>query len=128
MVPLIIKPRLALAAGILTLPTLYFISIAILKYNFGQSYLFDRATPMLEHLGIKEKLGWNINLLILFGPVLAFMLNVLSVLKIQFRFRKEQLDCSMSIRKNWWNLAIIILSTLILVVLFAYLIGENCSC
>jgi len=59
---------------LLTLPTLYFIFISVMKYVFGWDYLFDAATPTPEGLGIKESFGWNITLLILFGPVLALVI------------------------------------------------------
>ena len=107
-------------------PAVYFIFISIMKYWFGSNYLFDAAQPALERMGIKESLGWNINLLILFGPVLALLLNLFSVLKISFQFTKEKIDCHLSVRKSWWNLAVVIISGGALLVLFAYLLGENC--
>ncbi|MEJ7672590.1 MAG: hypothetical protein WKF59_07735 [Chitinophagaceae bacterium] len=56
---------------LLTLPTAYFIFISLLKYGLGIPSLLDSAQPLLERLGIKESLGFNINLLILFGPLIA---------------------------------------------------------
>lgn len=57
----------AIALGtLLAIPTAYFILISLLKYGLDQPYLFDSARPFLERMGIKEALGFNINLLILF--------------------------------------------------------------
>jgi hypothetical protein len=121
--------KLAWIAGtLLTLLPVYFIFISIMKYAFGWNYLFDISEPTLKNLGIDQSMGWNINLLIIFGPVLAFVLNVLSVLHVHFEITKERIDCRISISKNWKNLAIVILSTLVLLTLFAYLLGENCNC
>lgn len=118
----------SLAGGLLTLPALYFIFISIMKYVFGWEYLFDVSAPALEKMGIKESLGWNINLLILFGPVLALFLNVLSILHIHFETTRDKIDCRFSITKSWKNLAVVLLSTSVLFTLFVYLLGENCSC
>ena len=55
-----------ISAGLLlVLPTTYFICISILKYELGVQAPFDSNAPFLERIGIKEALGWNINLLIL---------------------------------------------------------------
>ncbi len=77
-----------LAGLLLSLPTAYFIFINILKYELGYDYLYDSIRPALENWGIQESFGWKINLLILFGPVLALLLNVLSVLHIHFDNRR----------------------------------------
>jgi len=60
--------------------------------------------------------------------VLALVLNVLSVLHISFETTKDRIDCRFSIVKSWKNLAVVILSSGILLCLFAYALGENCSC
>ena len=113
---------------LLSLPTAYFIFISLLKYELGYPFLFDSIQSTLESWGIKESFGWNINLLILFGPVLALLLNVLSVLHIRFEFSKERIDCRLSITKSWWNLAVVLLSGGVLFILSAYLFLENCNC
>lgn len=124
-----LKTRRAFIVGsILTLPAIYFIFISVMKYIFHQPYLFDAATPFLEIMGIKESIGLNINLLILFGPVLAFLLNILSVLDIHFQIGRDNLNCQLSIRKSWWNLFVVFCSAATLLVLFTYLLGENCTC
>ena len=113
---------------LLVVPTAYFIFISLMKYSFASPELFDSAEPFLEKLGINQSLGWNINLLILFGPVLALLLNVLSVLTIDMRSQHDMLSVKLSIRKSWLNLLIIMISGLLLSVLFLYLLRENCNC
>lgn len=73
------------ASLLLALPSAYFIAISLLKYVFNVDGPFDNATPFLERMGIKENLGWNINLLIVFGPLVAFLLTVFQVLKISLK-------------------------------------------
>src|SRR5215471_5282004 len=113
----------ALAGLILSLPAAWLIFSSLLKYGLGWSYLFDASQPLLERWGIKESIGLNINLIIVFGPVLALILNVLSVLHISFETTKERYDCRLSISRSWKNLAVVILSATLLLTLFIYLLG-----
>jgi len=113
---------------LLTLPTAYFILISLLKYVFGISYLFDTAQPLLERMGIKESLGLNINLLILFGPLIAMLLNLLAVLKIVWFNQKDFFSVKLSLQKHWWNMALVIFSGILVATLFIYALGENCRC
>jgi hypothetical protein len=112
-------------ALLLALPTVYFISISLLKYVFGVDAPFDNATPFLERMGISESLGWNINLLILFGPLIAFLITIFQVLKINWQFSKEQFEFHFTVRKKWFPLLVAVLSAGLLATLFIYLVGEN---
>jgi len=89
---------LSATALLLALPTAYFILISVLKYMFGVDGPFDSMQPTLEQLGIKESLGLNINLLILFGPVIALIIAAAQVLKIQFQFTKDQFDFHIQVK------------------------------
>jgi hypothetical protein len=112
-------------ALLLSLPTAYFITISVLKYGLNIEGPFDNATPFLERMGIKENLGWNINLLILFGPLIAFLLTIFQVLKINWKFTREQFEFHFAIRKKWFPLMVAVLSGGLLLTLFIYLLGEN---
>ncbi len=112
-------------ALLLALPTAYFITISVLKYVLNIDGPFDNATPFLERMGIKENLGWNINLLILFGPLIAFLISIFQVLKINWQFSKEQFEFHFTIRKKWFPLMVVLLSGGLLLTLFIYLLGEN---
>jgi hypothetical protein len=123
-----INRRWALVTGaLLAFPTAYFILISLLKYGLDLPYLFDSAQPLLETLGIKESLGFNINLLILFGPLIALGLNLLAVVKIDWYNQRDNFSVKFSIQKHWWNMVVVIVSGILLAVLFVYAIGENCS-
>ena len=113
------------AALLLSLPTAYFITISLLKYVFNVDGPFDNATPFLERMGIKENIGWNINLLILFGPLIAFLITIFQVLKINWQFSKEQFEFHFTIRKQWFPLMVAALSGGLLLTLFIYLVAEN---
>ncbi len=111
-------------ALLLVLPSAWFIFINLLN-EAGISGLYNASQPVLERMGIKENLGWNINLLIVFGPILALPLAAFSVLHIEWHFSKEQFQFNITIRKKWFSLFIVFLSGSILATLFIYLAGEN---
>jgi hypothetical protein len=117
-----------IAGLLLAFPTFYFMLISILKFELNQPYLYDSVNGLMNQWGLKEDVGWNINLLILLGPVFAVLLNLAVILRIQFDDDKDQFDCRFTITKNWWNLAVVLFAAFILGFLALYLIGENCIC
>jgi hypothetical protein len=124
-----INRNMAIAIGsLLAFPTAFFILISLLKYSFGISYLFDSTEPLLNRLGLKNSFGWNINLFILFGPLIAMLLNLFAVLKMEWHNEKQKIEIKLSIEKHWWNMVLVILSGILLAALFIYALGENCKC
>jgi hypothetical protein len=123
----ILNHRFALIAGaLLVFPALYFMVAAFLNYEMGVSTLWQPIDPVFEKPANKH-LGWNINLLILFGPVLAFVLNFFSIVKIKWQNEKDQVHLGFSIRKHWVNILIAAVAALVLASIFAYLVAENCK-
>ena len=123
----ILNHRFALIAGaLLVFPALYFFTAAILNYEMGIATLWKPIDAIFENPANK-RLGWNINLLILFGPILAFLLNFFSIVKIKWQNEKDQVHISFSISKHWVNILIAVVSVLVMALLFAYLVGENCK-
>ena len=123
---LMINRKWAFTVGLVfALPALVFISASILKEGFGWSFLYDTVEPTFQKAGLNEKLGWNINLLFIAGPGIAFLLNFFSVVMIDLHNERKQWFVYLRIRKNWLNISIILLSILILGTLFIYLVGEN---
>jgi hypothetical protein len=119
---------IAIISLLLALPTAYFIVIAVLKYELGVDGPFDSIAPLLESWGIKESLGWNINLLILFGPLLAFCLTIFQLLGVRMQFTQNHFLFQITVRKRWLPLLVAGISISLLAVLFTYLFGENCIC
>ena len=123
---LIKQNSIAIASLLLALPTAYFITISVLKYLAGIDGPFDTMAPVLERWGIKETLGWNINLLILFGPLVAFLLTVFQVLSIRIQFTENHFLFQFLLKKRWLPLFVAAFSVSLLAILFVYLLGENC--
>ena len=118
---------LSAAALLLALPTGYFILINLLN-EMGIVGPYNASQSLLENLGIRQSLGWNINLLIAFGPVIALAISLFQVLKIKFHFSKEQIDFSAQLKLKWFPLLVAALSAGFLVILLIYLFAENCNC
>jgi hypothetical protein len=72
-------------------------------------------------------MGLNINLLIAFGPLLAGLLNLTSVVSLTWEATQTDLRLSFNLLKKWNNWIIIGLGGLCLLTLFLYLMGENCK-
>jgi hypothetical protein len=123
----LIKPNIvAIISLMLALPTAYFICISLLKFELGVDAPFDSTAPFLEKMGIKETIGWNINLLIVFGPFIAFLLTIFQVLTIRFQFTQNHFLFQFLIKKTWLPILVAAFSISLLAFLFVYLVGENC--
>ena len=119
---------LSTAGLLLALPAAYLVCISVLKYGLNISGPFDASQPLLERWGIKDSLGWNINLLILVGPVVGFLLAIFQVLRIKWDLRKEEFQFHFTIQKKWFPILVMAFSSSLLAILFVYMLGENCNC
>jgi hypothetical protein len=119
--------RLSVAALLLALPAGYFILINLLN-EIGIAGPYNASHPLLENLGIRQSLGWNINLLIALGPAITLAISLFQILKIKFHFSKEQIDFSAQVQLKWFPLLVVALSAGLLAILFIYLVAENCNC
>ena len=124
-----IKSNWLTAAGLLlALPTAYLICVSVLKYGLNINEPFDSSAPLLARWGIKESIGWNINLLILLGPIVGFLLTIFQVLIIKWQFTKEHFQFQFTVKKKWFPILVAAFSVSLLTILFFYLLGENCNC
>ena len=128
MKPMIKSNWLTAGGLLLALPTAYFVCISVLKYGLNIHEPFDSSAPLLERWGIKKSLGWNINLLILLGPIAGFLLTIFQVLIIKWQFTKEHFQFQFTVKKKWSPILVAAFSVSLLTILFFYLLGENCNC
>jgi hypothetical protein len=120
--------RITTAGLLLAIPAAVFISVSILKYGFGINAPFDRVEFIFEKGGIREPIGWNINLLIVAGPLAAFLLSIFQVLKVEFHLNNEKFQLNFTFLKKWFPLCVAFFSSGLLLILFIYFIGENFNC
>jgi hypothetical protein len=119
---------LTTAALLLMIPTAYFILIGVLS-ELGINGPMEATQPVAEKWGIKDSpLGFNINTLILFGPMLAILLTVFQFVKIEWHLAKDEFLLHFSFQKRWIPILITGVSVLLLAFLFFYMVGENCNC
>ena len=118
---------LTIIAALLAFPTVYFI-IANLLNEIGIAGPYNLIGSFVESTGGREPLGWNINLLILCGPILAILLTIFQFVKIEFHFSKEEFLVHFSIQKRWFPILVTAVSGAVLASIFFYMLGENCNC
>jgi len=118
---------LTIIAALLAFPTVYFI-IANLLNGMGIAGPYNLIGSFVESAGGREPLGWNINLLILFGPIAAILLTIFQFVKIEFHSSKEEFLLHFSIQKRWFPILVTAVSVAVLASIFFYMLGENCNC
>jgi len=118
---------LTIIAALLAFPTVYFI-IANLLNEMGIAGPYNLIGSFVESAGGREPLGWNINLLILFGPIAAILLTIFQFVKIEFHSSKEEFLLHFSIQKRWFPILVTAVSVAVLASIFFYMLGENCNC
>jgi hypothetical protein len=117
-----------LAGALLVMPAIYFFTAAFLNYEMHLPFLWNLVAAWFDQPQNKA-LGWNANLLIAIGPLLAILVTLPGLL--QFRLYRDEFD-------KWQLSALVALSSarwlvvgagvLVTGVMIAYLFGENCSC
>lgn len=118
--------RLTWISLLLAIPTTCFLGISVLKFEMGINAPNDAISPFLARTGISESLGWNINLLILLGPIVAFALSLFQVLRIRFQFTQNHFLFQLILKKRWLPLLVMAFSASLLGIIFIYLVRENC--
>ena len=73
--------------------------------------------------GDNSVLNWIIRLLLLFGPVIAVGINLLSITHV--RYEKATQEVVLSFKLKWLNIGIILISGLFFSIFFLYLVAEN---
>jgi len=121
----------ALIGLVLIAPAAFFISLALSKYLVGIDYFFDVFDSFIANPTHPERFQiFNTISPIVFlgGTFLALVLNILAVAGLKFKKENSNLVTTLLIRGNFWNLAVVMLSFLILATLVGYAIGENWQC
>ena len=118
---------LTIIAALLAFPTVYFITANLLN-TVGIPGAYNLIASFVERNGGREPLGWNINLLILCGPIVAILLTFFQFVKIEFHSTKEEYLLHFSIQKRWFPIIVTAASVAVLASIFFYMLGENCNC
>lgn len=117
-----------IAGLLLSLPAAVYLFVSMAKYALGWNGVYDALYPFYLRWGVEEHLGWNINLLIVFGPIIALFMNLPVFAKAGYKAKERELAFSISLKEHWPNVLFAAANSFLLVVLFTYLAGENCNC
>jgi len=121
----LLQTKWTFATGLLlAFPAVYFVLANVLNSNTGIDWLYKPIASIFDKPENKQ-FGWNINLLIVFGPVLAILLNAWSLLHIRFDTEAEFFRLEISVKRKWWNIALVLLSAGTMLCLCGYLFFEN---
>ena len=112
---------------LLVLPTAYFILIGLLS-SFGINGPLESIKPLAEKWGIKDPPGLNITSVILFGPMVAFLLTIFQFLSIEWHISKEEFLLNLTFQKRWFPMLVAAASVGVLAMLTLYMFVENCRC
>ena len=118
---------LTIIAALLAFPTVYFITANLLN-EIGIPDPYNLIGSFVESAGGREPLGWNINLLILCGPIAAILLTIFQFVKIEFHSSKEEFLLHFTVQKRWFPIVVTVISIAVLASIFFYMLGENCNC
>ncbi|MBV9987022.1 MAG: hypothetical protein JO301_05050 [Chitinophagaceae bacterium] len=111
------------AGALLVAPAGYFFTAAFLNYELHLPFFWDPIAPYFEQ---HKSLGWNANLLIAFGPVLAVLMNLPRLLQFRLyrdEFDRWQLSALLQLSSPRW--AVIGAGIFVTGVMIAYMFGEN---
>jgi len=116
----------SLLIGIIVMtPAVCFVSSNILKYVFGISFFTDPLEVFYSNTDILKVFNFISPIIFLGGLSLAFLLNIMVLLKINVSIKNGKIHSAFSITPRTANLIIVITCMLFIGTLLVYAIGEN---
>jgi hypothetical protein len=117
--------RLAVVGFVLLLAPLYFVSASLLKYGLGVRFLFDPLEAVLTVGGRREVFNLVSPVVFLGGLCLALALNVYAVTRLDVSREDGTIVSTVRVTPRMWNIAVAVVSVLLLVTLVGYVFLEN---
>ena len=120
------RPLLSSVIGMtLLLPATYFMIILLARILFGARTLYYAIAPsfLQSPFGI---LSFHLVQVILYGPLVAVILNLFATVKVRLERENGKWDVSINYRKGCWlNMAIAFQSGLLFLILVAYTLIQH---
>jgi hypothetical protein len=117
--------RLAGIGFVLTLPPLFFVSAAVLKYGLGVGYLFDMLDIFYSSPDRLRVFNIVSPIVFLGGLLLALVLNLYPILRLNLRRDNDTTISTVTVKAKLWNLIVVAVSFFLLVTLIGYAFLEN---
>ena len=114
-------------ALLLVIPSAFFIVIGLLS-ALGNNGPLEAIRPWAEKWGIKDPPGLNITSVILFGPMVAFLLVVFQFMSMEWKFSRDEFSLRFSFYKKPFAIIVAVTSVAVLALLALYMFVENCNC
>ena len=114
-------------AVLLIVPAAYFVLIGILS-EFGINGPLEAIQPVAERWGIKDGPGLNITSVIVFGPMVGFLLTIFQFMSMEWKLTRDEFFLHFSFYKKWFPIMVALTSVVVLALLFFYVAVENCNC
>ena len=109
---------------LLALPSFFLLAV-ILKYGLGVPYLFDPLETYLYGPNLHTLRSMLADMLIVFSPVVALLVNLISALRIGLRIERGGLAGTVTMRSSFLSLGAMAVSLALIGVFTAYIISEN---
>lgn len=118
----------AIAGAIFLILPFLFLSGVILKHYLHidlwlLTSVYEWIGDLDRQYGDNSIINWIIRILLLFGPLIAIGVNLLSITHI--RYEKTAKEIVLSFKLRWQNILIILICTIIFSIFFIYIILEN---
>jgi len=118
----------AIAGAILLILPFLFLSGVILKHYLHidlwlLTSVYEWIGDLDRQYGDNSIINWIIRILLLFGPLIAIGVNLLSITHI--RYEKAVKEIVLSFKLRWQNILIMLICTIIFSIFFLYIILEN---
>ena len=117
--------RLAVVGTLLVLAPLYFVSASLLRYGLGVGLLLDPLEAFLSTAGRREIFNLVSPVVFLGGLGLALALNLYAVTRLNFSRDGSTIVGKVEIKRATWNIAVAVVSVLLLITLVVYAFLEN---
>ena len=99
------------------LPGLVFMTAAVLKYGFGQSFLFDPLEGFFSNDLVEAITVWS--------PILALFLSAAALFEVRLERREDAWSGTVMVRRRYGHVVAFVVSAALTATFVAYFITEN---
>ncbi len=120
-----VKPLIASIIGLtLLLPATYFMLTLLVRIVFNSTTLYYAIAPVFLQSAFGV-FSFSLSQLILYGPLVAIVMNVLTILQFHLYRNNSKWKLKIFYRSYWLNTAIALQSIIVFVMIMLYLLIEH---
>jgi|SRR6516225_7922294 hypothetical protein len=119
-----VKPLITTITGLaLLVPASYFSLTLLVRLLFGSSLRYYAIAPAFQQHAFEP--SFHMSQLILYGPLLAILINVMTVWQVRIRPRGKDWEIGFCYRSFWLNTAIALQGFLLFFFMLMYLLVQH---